>query len=173
MLEAEIKIDEAFAHLQELMDALPRMQKQGERLARARAAKEVLSAARRLAFDRDVLEEYERLQETAAEAADKARAEGCDEAEVQDREKALLYFGAMRGFKVGPVANGEKALADALAAGGFADEDDARAAALSDDELRKLADEVAAYQADYAVTLELCQKLEGEAVDDEGDVAKD
>lgn len=82
------------------------------------------------------------------------------EAERLDRE--YLYFSAMKGFKVGPEQNAAKALAKALASGGFATVDDAQAAALSAAELEGLAAEVEDYQAAYAETLAACQQLEAD-----------
>lgn len=153
---------DAFAHLQELLDRLPEMQERGGRLARAKAAREVVAIERRYRFTLAELEELDSNVEKAATAVEKAKAEGCDSAEIELLERNRLYFAAMRGFKVGPVQNDAEALEEALNAGGFSAFEEALGAQLPDEELDRLVAEVEAYQKDYADTLALCQELDGD-----------
>lgn len=152
--------DDVFAHLEELLDRLPAMQKRGARLARARAAREALEVARRLESARKELADLDARMNASAEAAQRARAAGQTAEEVELAERDRLYFATQRGFRVGPVKNGEKALEDALAAGPFDSLDEAREARLDDDTFEQLVTDVAAYQADYAATLAACEAAE-------------
>lgn len=154
--------NDMLVHLQKLLDRLPEMQVRGERLARARAAREAAVVERRYRFTLAELEELDESMEKAAAAVEKARANRCDPAEIELLERDRLYFAAMRGFKVGPVQNDADALEQALTAGGFSSFEEALEAQLSDEEFDSLASEVDTYQKDYADTLALCQKLAGE-----------
>lgn len=151
-----------FERLQRLVDLLPAMQEKGDRLALARAAQEVLEACRRHQAVRKELDDLDMRALEAVQAAKRAREEGTPASEAERLDREYLYFSAMKGFKVGPEQNAAKALAKALASGGFATVDDAQAAALSAAELEGLAAEVEDYQAAYAETLAACQQLEAD-----------
>lgn len=156
----ERSAEEAFEHLGELYAALPRMQEIGARLAQAKCALLAVEADANLRCLQREIEEL-KAQEAAAEAAvEQARVEGKSAEAINLLNRDRLYYGAMRGFKVGPAKNEQTALEEALAAGGFGSTERARGATLPDSEFDGLTKELTAYQADYAETLALCEKLE-------------
>ena len=150
----------AFSLLQDLYDELPAMQGRGEALTRARQAQRIvrLEGERRTA--RVLLDEAEARERAAREALAQAQRDG-DDALVDERRRAALHAGALKGFRVGPAKNAEAALAQALEKGSFADASEARAALVDDDELSALEEEVEAYRRAYAEALERCQQLAG------------
>lgn len=156
----ERSIDEMFEHLETLVDALPRMEELGARVAKATWAREAVEADRRYRIVRKELDELEENMSKALALAEQARGAGKPEEEVELYERDRLYFAAMRGFRVGPAQNEQAAADEALKAGGFASVDEARDAMLPNDELSRLESELEAYRVDYAETLAVCQKAE-------------
>ena len=77
---------------------------------------------------------------------------------MDDARRAVLQASSLRGFRVGPCRNAERALERALEEGPFDAVDDARAALVDYTTLSSLEEEVAAYQRDYAQTLERCER---------------
>ena len=156
--------DAAFAHLEELLDGLPAMQKQGERLARAREAARIAGLeserATRAALLAVAEERQRAAEERLARASERALSDGGDKEGrgVDDARRAVLQASSLRGFRVGPCRNAERALERALEEGPFDAVDDARAALVDDTALSSLEEEVAAYQRDYAQTLERCER---------------
>lgn len=159
-------VDGLFDHLQQLLDQLPDMQALSERLARSRAAAEVLAHERELKARESMLAGTERHMEEARQAIEDARAKGAaEEADPDPRRQeelqgALLYWAQKHGLRVGPVKNARAALEKALASGGFDSVEDARQALLADDEAEQIAGDVARYQHDYEETLATCQAIE-------------
>ncbi len=151
--------DELFAHLEELMDALPEMQKKGDALASARAAAEVAKRAHYLEGQRNELDGILSAMDEHAQARDVAIAAGDAEAEGAHRAQVLL-LGNERGIRKGAFEAAQRELDQALSASGFANVDEARSAELSESELSALSAEVEAFQAGYAETLAACQAVE-------------
>ncbi|HBT94711.1 MAG TPA: hypothetical protein DEB24_00675 [Coriobacteriia bacterium] len=156
----ECSAEEAFEHLSELYTALPRMQEIGARLAQAKCALLAVETHARLRSLRREIETLEAQEAAAAAAAELAQSEGRSPEAVKLLNCDRLYYAAMRGFKVGPAKNEQVALEDALKAGGFTSPEEAEAAVLPGDEFERLSKELVSYQADYAETLALCQRLE-------------
>lgn len=152
--------NDPFEHLQELIDTLPALQKKGERLARARAARAVVAADHRHQIARKDLETLDAQLESATCLAEQARTEKRSAQEIERFERDRLYFAALRGYRVGPEQNAAREVEQALQAGGFPDVDTARAALLPADEFDALAAEVEAYQTDYAETLAICKAVD-------------
>ncbi len=168
-LEEELARDEqtreeqAFARLQTLVDMLPAMEEKGRVLARARKAQEIVKLARKVHFERIEFEDLLKQEKKAMDAAMEARDEGASQEVIGQRNRELFYWGTMKGYKAAPMQNDEFLLKKALEEAGFANEEEAQAAVLPEDELQALADEVEAYQQDYAETLELCESFEEES----------
>ena len=153
-----------FAHLEELVDALPEMQKKGDALAKARAAAEVAKRAHYVQGQQNELDGILAAMDEHARAREEALAAG--DAEREQKERALvLQYGNERGIRKGATESARRALEKVLVAGGFATEAEAKAAELADDALQALAREVEAFQADYAETLAACQAIEDEAAE--------
>lgn len=161
MLESAVTPEESdalFAHMQELVDALPAMEKKGRALARARAAEEVEKNRR---YHEGLVKECGRIQEefeAHVKAHEAARAAGDATSEESERY-AVLNFGNQKAFREGAVASALRALNHALEQGGFATAEEARAALLDKDALAALVADVEAFQKDYAETLAACQAL--------------
>ena len=152
-------IDALFSRLEVLVGEIPKMQELGERLAQARTAAAVLERARELDARERALAEEDGHLAAARDALKAARAAG-DESEADRLQRDVLYYGQRRGLRVGPVENGRAALEKALAAGGFATVEDARAVAMGADEMGAAERKIAAYQADYESTLAACRKAQ-------------
>ena len=152
--------DALFAHLEELMEALPEMQRKGDALAKARAAAEVAKRAHYLEGQQNELDGILLAMEEHSQARDAAIAAGDAEEEEAHRAQILL-LGNERGIRKGAADAAQRELDQALSAGEFADIEAAHAAQLPEDELATLAAEVEAFQADYAETLAACQAAEG------------
>ncbi len=159
--------DEAFAHLQELVDQLPQMQAEGDKLSRARAAREIHALNRAYKGNHAMFSRFDRLANEAYDKEKQAREAGAPQEEIDRHVLDRLYYSSERGYKVGPMQNSEKALNEALADNGFASVDEAEAAVLPDEEFDQLVAKVEAYQADYADTLAICQSYEEEEGDEE------
>ncbi len=150
--------NEAFARLQELMDALPSMEKKGARLAKALAAREALAKVR---YRDGQAAEAARIRTRVEEAkcsleAAKADADADDEVRVRGLVLALSNQLAIR---EGAAFDASRQAESALAAGRFATEADAWAARLGDDEFAALESEVEEFKAEYAATLEACRAI--------------
>lgn len=152
--------DELFAHLEELVEALPKMQKKGDALAGARAAVEVAKRAQYLEGQQNELNGILSAMEECSRARNAAIVAGDVEAEEAQRAKILL-LGNERGIRKGAADAAQRELDHALSAGGFSNVEAAHAAQLPQAELAALIAEVEAFQADYAETLVACQALEG------------
>lgn len=156
--------DAAFAHLEELLDRLPAMQEQGERLAQAHAAERIARLADERETHASLLADAEERLRAAEDALAHANAAGATETGVRDRgaldeaRRAVLQAASWRGFRIGPCQNSERALREALEAGPFRTVNDARAACLDDADRAALEADVAAYQRDYAETLARCER---------------
>lgn len=148
----------AFARLQELYDQLPERQRQGEQLAQAVAAAEVVRCEAELHTARTLLEEAEAHERAARAALDEALASG-DDALVDARRRAHLHAGSLLGFRIGPAKNAETALARALEEGDFATAEAAHGALMDEDARAALQAEVEAYRTAYAEALEVCERL--------------
>ncbi len=153
--------DALFAHLQELVDALPTMEEKGGRLAKARAAREVLRLER---YRKGQENELRHIQENfdaqmAIEREAKAAGDGARE---ENARYNVLLFGNQRGIRQGAEANARRKVDDALDEGGFSDMEEARKAALPDEDFSALEQEVESFKADYAETLQACQGIMGE-----------
>ncbi|MBX9035169.1 hypothetical protein [Gordonibacter massiliensis (ex Traore et al. 2017)] len=158
--QQDVDAEEALSLLQDLYDKLPAMQKRGEALARARQAQTIVRLEGELRTARVLLDEAEARERAAREAFAQAQ-RGGDDALVDERRRAALHAGALKGFRVGPAKNAEAALAQALEEGSFADASEARAALMDDEALSTLEEEVEAYRRAYAQALERCQQLAG------------
>lgn len=156
---ARANIDALFSHLEVLVGEIPKMQELGERLARARAAATVLERAHELDVRKRALAEEDGHLTAARDALKVAQTAG-DESEADRLQRDVLYYGQCRGLRVGPVENGRAALEKALAAGGFATVEDARAVAMGADEMGVAERKIAAYQADYESTLAACREAQ-------------
>ena len=158
--QQDVDAEEAFSLLQDLYDKLPAMQKRGEALARARQARTIVRLEGELRTARVLIDEAEARERAAREAF--AQAQRGDDALVDERRRAALHAGALKGFRVGPAKNAEAALAQALEEGSFADASEARAALMDDEALSALEEEVEAYRRAYAQALERCQQFAGD-----------
>ena len=156
---AHANVDALFSHLEVLVGEIPKMQELGERLTRARAAATVLERAHELDVRERALAEEDGHLTAARDALKAAQAAG-DESEADRLQRDVLYYGQCRGLRVGPVENGKAALEKALAAGGFATVEDARATAMGADEMGAAERKIAAYQADYESTLAACREAQ-------------
>lgn len=156
--------DAAFAHLEELLDRLPAMQKQGARLAQAHAAERIARLANERETHASLLADAEERLRAAEDALARVSAAGATEAGARDRgaadeaRRAVLQAASWRGFRIGPCQNADRALREALERGPFRTVSDARAACLSAADRAALEADVAAYQRDYAETLARCER---------------
>lgn len=154
--------DALFAHLGELVDRLPQMQKAQARLDRIRAAEKVLrceqehqTCAAMLAMANEALAKAQAALEDASKS----------DATAEQARREVMFRASERGFRIGPEQNARLALERALADGPFADVAEARTAAaeMTPGEQAALREEIASYQQDYADTLARCQQIEGQA----------
>lgn len=150
--------DEAFERMADLLDKLPAMQDKGAALARARWADRIATLADEHETCESLLESADERLRQAEELL--ARAEDSDGATFDDARRAVLHAAALRGFRIAPQRNAERALRDALGASPFDAVADARAARMRPEERKALEAEVTAYQRDYARTLEECERRE-------------
>lgn len=151
--------DFLFAHLAELVDEVPAMRERGEKLAQARAAREVLDCERyRDGQDNELKSVAERFRQLVRDF-DEARERG-DEAAASACESALAGVGNMKAIREGALASAQRALDQALVAGGFDSIEQARALVMDDDALMDLEHLVEGFKADYAETLQACQDIE-------------
>lgn len=153
------RVDNAFARLQNLYEQLDAMEKKGEKLVRAKQAQEALICDRELQSARALFDDAKQREDAAQALYQEAQTAQNDE-EIAECSRALLQAGALLGFRVAPVQNGEKALQSALDAGSFASIEDARAALLGDEAQAALQKEVDEFREAYLEALSLCQKLE-------------
>ena len=80
--------DAAFAHLEELLDRLPAMQKQGGRLAQAHAAERIARLANERETHASLLADAEERLRAAEDALARVSAAGATEAGARDRGAA-------------------------------------------------------------------------------------
>lgn len=158
--------DALFDHMKELVDALPAMEAEGEKLVRARAAREVARLER---YRKGQENELRFLQEKFDEqmAIERAAKEAGDDAAEENARYNALNLGNQKSIRYGAEQNAAYQVKEALESGGFADLDEAHAAELDDEEFAALEQKVEAYKADYADTLATCQALVGEEDDSE------
>jgi hypothetical protein len=151
--------DDPFDLLEQLVAQLPDRQADSDRLSRARAAERVLAAAHEHGVHAAALYATDRSLEGAREAERAALASGDAEA-LDHARRDVLFWGQQRGLRVGPEQNARAELDEALAAGGFASEEDAAKAALPAEERARLEQAIADYRHRYAQTLARCEALE-------------
>lgn len=158
--------DVLFDHMKELVDALPAMEAEGEKLVRARAAREVARLER---YRKGQENELRFLQEKFDEqmAIERAAKEAGDDAVEENARYNALNLGNQKSIRYGAEQNAAYQVQEALKSGGFADLDEAHAAELDDEEFAALEQKVEAYKADYAETLVTCQALVGDEDDSE------
>lgn len=157
--------DALFDHMQELMDALPAMEEKGERLAKARAAREVLRLERyRQGQENELCHIQDKFNEQVA-LEHEAKAAGDDEKEKSARSK-VLNLGNQMAVRRGAEANARRKVEDALAQSNFSKIDDTHEATLEDEEFFALEKEIESFKSDYASTLAACQKIAGEGCED-------
>lgn len=165
-IDSPMSEDELFDHLQELVDELPCMQVEGDRLAKARAAREVLKRERYHEGQEHELALVQNDFDAQLAAARAAQEAGDVESQDNARYNSLV-LGNQLGVRRGAEADAARKVAAALEEGGFADLEEARAAALSDEEFAALEQSVESFKADYVRTLEACQAIE-DAEEEEG-----
>ena len=158
--------DALFVHMQELVDALPAMEEKGSRLARARAAREVARLERYRKGQENELKHIQENFDAQLEMERAAKEAGDDEAERMARCN-VLGLGNQKSIRYGAEMNAAYKVKEALAAGGFADLEEAREAELEDADFSSLEQEVEAFKEDYAQTLSACQAAMDEESDDE------
>lgn len=156
--------DAAFAHLEELLDQLPAMQEQGERLIQAHAAERIVRLAAERETHASLLADAEdRLREAEealarANAAEATEAEAGDQSSLDHARRAVLQAASWRGFRIGPCQNADRALREALEGSPFRTVDDARVACIPAADCAALEADIAAYQRDYAEALARCER---------------
>ena len=150
--------DVLFSHMQDLMDVLPAMEKRGECLAKARAAREALRLERyRQGQEHELCHIQDKFNEQVA-LEHEAKAAGDDEKEKTARCK-VLNLGNQMSVRRGAEAHARRNLEEALVQSGFSNIDDARTAALEDGAFSALEEEIESFKADYASTLAACQNI--------------
>ncbi len=154
--------DALFAHLEELMGKLPQMEREGERLAKARGARLALEEERSLRAARILLSDLEASEQEATARVERLKEQGASEEDIVQAQREMLYWAAQKGFRVAPVQNGEKALAEALERCGCSTVGEAAELALPDDGFAALERSVESFQRDYAETLAACEAIEGD-----------
>ncbi|HJF66280.1 MAG TPA: DNA repair protein Rad50 [Slackia equolifaciens] len=150
--------DALFAHMEELVDALPAMEAEGERLARARAAREVARLER---YRKGQEKELQFIQKKFDEqmAIERAAKESGDDAAEENARYNALNLGNQKSIRYGAEQNAALKVKEALQTGGFSDLDEAHAAELDDDEFAALEQKVEEYRSDYSDTLAACQAI--------------
>ncbi|MDR1422715.1 MAG: hypothetical protein LBI64_07645 [Coriobacteriales bacterium] len=151
--------NEAFARMEELMAQLPAMEQRGLKLARARAAREVLA----LAEHAEVLEQesanYTAIYKAALAAAEAAHEAQDAQTEARDLGKARAHA-ELIAVRRAPLERAWNAHEQALGAGGFPNEEEARTAALTDVDFAALEQEVEDFRREYTEVFELCQNYD-------------
>ncbi len=168
---ADSDADALFAHLQELVDELPRMQELDERLSRAVAAARLEELARDKRTQDGMLRQAQEILDRAQAALDRARETGDPEA-IETAEREVLAGGQARGIRIAPARNAQDALDEALAQSPFDTLDEALTVfARLEAEGGELAtragrdacaSRIAAYRRDYDETLAACQAADVE-----------
>lgn len=163
--------DALFAHLQELVDELPRMQELDERLSRAVAAARLEELARDKRTQDGMLRQAQEILDRARAALDRARETGDPEA-IETAEREVLAGGQARGIRIAPARNAQDALDEALAQSPFDTLDEAltvfaRLAAEGGELATRAgrdacAARIAAYRRDYDETFAACQAADVE-----------
>lgn len=150
--------DALFAHMEELVDALPAMEAEGDKLARARAAREVARLER---YRKGQENELRYIQKKFDEqmAIERAAKESGDDATEENARYNALNLGNQKSIRYGAEQNAAFKVKEALESGGFANLDEARAAELDDDEFVALEQKVEEYRTDYSETLAACQAI--------------
>ncbi|MEE8716055.1 MAG: hypothetical protein SOI26_10940 [Coriobacteriales bacterium] len=155
------EVDEDFAHLRELLDELPSMERARDALARADAAAAAVEADRRARDAESLLAQADEELVRARAARVEAQARG-DSRLVEACERDELFRADSRGLREGP-ARTLRAQADAaFERAGLASIDQARAALVDDGTRAAWERRIAAYQRDYAETLARCRSAEGQ-----------
>ena len=150
--------DEAFEHLQQLVDALPQMKELGERVRLGRAAEQAAHLAHDAERARAALAQCEDGLAAARTAYDQAVQSGdVQTAEAQSHE--VLFWADQVALARGPVNDAAFHMQKLLSREGLKSVEEALAHALPADELAALDAQIAAYQADYQQTLALCQEF--------------
>ena len=161
--DVSVAIDEnaLFEHLQELVDMLPHMQEKGERLAKARSAREVARLERYHKGQENELRSVQKEFEAQLDAEEAAKAAGDSDAQVRARYN-VLNLGNQLGIRRGAEADAVRKVDKALFVAGFASVEEAERFDLDDAAFSELEQEVESFKADYAKTLEACQAIAGE-----------
>ncbi len=156
----EVDEERAFAHLQELVDELPRMQELGEKARRAHVAAEVAGVEHELEVARATFARSEaELAEVRARLTQTQ--EAGDEVQVDHFRREVLFHADQLALAKGPVNDAEFRLSKLLMRENLADARSARAYALAPVALADLDERIAAYQRDYQQTYALCQEFAG------------
>ena len=153
-----VDADAAFAHLQELVDELPRMQELGARVHLAHVADEVSRLSRDLERAQATCDENESKLEELRGALEQASQQG-DSAACDHLSREILYYADQLALAQGAVNDATFHLGKSLSSEGLPNADAALVHAIPADELSALEAKIASYQADYQATLALCQEL--------------
>lgn len=152
--------DVLFAHLEELVDTLPEMERYGEELACARNARSAYRAHCYWVGQQRELQTIQGRFEEAVALREKG-IEQNDEKIEEEARLAALSFANQKAIRFCAAASAQRDFEKSLEAGGFLSVEEAQASLLSDDAFADLEEKIAAFQKDYAETLRVCQEVLG------------
>jgi uncharacterized protein YecE (DUF72 family) len=153
------EVDQAFAHLEELLERLPEIQEKDTRLTTAREARELLELQERSTRLTTEIAEYESIRDKALRDAKAASDAG--DAQLEGQSLALLrMYSDLHMTRLAPMQRAQNALWEMLEQSSLSSDDPLADLALSEQEYTALEEELRAYQLDYQKTYEFCEKAE-------------
>jgi hypothetical protein len=165
---SETDADAAFAHLEELLERLPAIQEEDERLTKARNARRLLRAEERARYFEAEIAHIEKTRDQALIDGKRASDEGNAAEEGRNAGLARIYQ-ELYYTRLHYMQRAQDERRDALRQSGLELDDPLlESYALSDEEYAELDARIRDFQRDYQQTFELCYALEREETGAEG-----
>ncbi len=149
--------DEAFDHLNHLLEILPIIQEKDATLFQAHEATELMELARITRGAQRELARIDDVLDKASHDLEQAQTNG-DPMESDMKQREFLYWSNQHAYHSSPEQYNKQRYEKALQESPFKDGDEVQAAFLPIVQLKALAEEIWEYRDDYAETLAYCQE---------------